>query len=199
MKTLKTVNNSNKILKKKNNPKYVVSGTKLRWGDFPEALGGSVNLSLYMMTCLAGFREGYPYPYPHTLYLLESANCRAHRFQPDQLRAKMILFAFGNALAQARLLYGNDPKVLEQPVVVQSVGTDGRVFQFLVLQLNTTDLASEEGIKNLVWVDSDQLLYQHFWCLPVIKKKVVVEPVGPTGFQPETFRKFIALYLHGAV
>uniref|UniRef100_A0AAA9SVJ5 Large ribosomal subunit protein mL37 n=2 Tax=Bos TaxID=9903 RepID=A0AAA9SVJ5_BOVIN len=146
-----------------------------------------------------GFREGYPYPCPHTLYLLESANLRAHRFQPDQLRAKMILFAFGNALAQARLLYGNDPKVLEQPVVVQSVGTDGRVFQFLVLQLNTTDLASEEGIKNLVWVDSDQLLYQHFWCLPVIKKKVVVEPVGPTGFQPETFRKFLALYLHGAV
>lgn len=82
---------------------------------------------------------------------------------------------------------------------MQSVGTDGRVFQFLVLQLNTTDLASNEGVKNLVWVDSDQLLYQHFWCLPVIKKKVVVEPVGPTGFQPETFKKFLALYLHGAV
>lgn len=59
-------------------------------------------------------------------------------------------------------------------MVVQSVGTDGRVFQFLVLQLNTTDLASSEGIKNLVWVDSDQLLYRHFWCRPVIKKKVVV-------------------------
>ncbi|XP_042853215.1 39S ribosomal protein L37, mitochondrial isoform X2 [Panthera tigris] len=128
-----------------------------------------------------------------------TASLRPHRLQPDHLRAKMILFAFGNALAQARRLYGSDTKVLEQPVVVQSVGTDGRVFQFLVLQLNTTDLASNEGVKNLVWVDSDQLLYQHFWCRPVIKKKVVVEPVGPTGFQPETFRKFLALYLHGAV
>lgn len=57
---------------------------------------------------------------------------------------------------------------------MQSVGTDGRIFQFLVLQLNTTELASDEGVKNLVWVDSDQLLYQHFWCRPVIKKKVVV-------------------------
>lgn len=57
---------------------------------------------------------------------------------------------------------------------MQSVGTDGRVFQFLVLQLNTTDLASNEGIKNLVWVDSDQLLYRHFWCRPVIKRKVVL-------------------------
>ncbi|XP_003921574.1 large ribosomal subunit protein mL37 isoform X1 [Saimiri boliviensis] len=146
-----------------------------------------------------GFQEGYPYPCPHTLYLLDKANSRRRRFQPDQLRAKMILFAFGSALARARLLYGNDAKVLEQPVVVQSVGTDGRVFHFLVFQLNTTDLASNEGVKNLAWVDSDQLLYQHFWCLPVIKKRVVVEPVGPVGFKPETFRKFLALYLHGAV
>ena len=64
---------------------------------------------------------------------------------------------------------------------MQSVGTDGRVFQFLVLQLNITDLASEEGVKNLVWVDSDQLLYQHFWCLPVIKKKVVVVSQAISG------------------
>lgn len=146
-----------------------------------------------------GFREGYPYPHPHTLYFLEKANLRPHRFLPEQLRAKMLLFAFANALAQARFLHGNTARVLEQPIVVQSVGTDGRVFQFLVFQLNTTDLASSEGVKNLVWTDSDQLLYQHFWCRPVIKKKVVVEPVGPVDFRPETFRKFLALYLHGAV
>ncbi|KAM4873323.1 large ribosomal subunit protein mL37 [Thomomys bottae] len=146
-----------------------------------------------------GFQEGYPYPHPHTLYFMDKANTRTYRFQPGQLRAKMIMFAFGNALAQARFLYGNTSGVLEQPITVQAVGTDGRVFQFLVLQLNTTDLDSSEGIKNLVWVDSDQLLYQHFWCRPVLKKKVVVEPVGPVGFQPETFRKFLALYLHGAL
>ncbi|XP_021490964.1 large ribosomal subunit protein mL37 [Meriones unguiculatus] len=147
----------------------------------------------------SGFLEGYPYPHPHTLYFLENANLKPHRFLPEQLRAKMLLFAFANALAQARLLYGHAAKVLERPIVVQSVGTDGRVFQFLVLQLNTTDLASNDGVKNLAWVDSDQLLYRHFWCRPVIKKKVVVEPVGPVDFQPETFRKFLALHLHGAV
>ncbi|KAB0363627.1 hypothetical protein FD754_007783, partial [Muntiacus muntjak] len=78
-----------------------------------------------------GFLESYLYPYPHTQYLW----------------AKMILSAFGNVLTQARFLYGNDPKVLEQPVVIQSMGTHGRVF--LVLQLNTTDLAFEEDLKNL--------------------------------------------------
>ncbi|XP_004699455.1 39S ribosomal protein L37, mitochondrial [Echinops telfairi] len=154
---------------------------------------------LYDVKDDTGFQEGYPYPFPHTLYLLETAQIRPNRFAPDQLRAKMLLFAFGHALAQARHLYGPDPQILAQPVTVQSVGTDGRVFQFLVFQLNTTDLASSGGIKNLVWVDSDQLLYQHFWCQPVVKKKVVVEPVGPTSFHPETFRKFLALYLHGAV
>lgn len=66
---------------------------------------------------------------------------------------------------------------------MQSVGTDGRVFQFLVLQLNTTDLASSEGVKNLVWTDSDQLLYRHFWCRPVIKKKVVVVSLGAWWLQ----------------
>lgn len=56
--------------------------------------------------CLAGFQEGYPYPYAHTLFLLETASVRPYRFPPEQLRAKMIMFAFGSALAQARLLYG---------------------------------------------------------------------------------------------
>ncbi|XP_001380937.1 39S ribosomal protein L37, mitochondrial [Monodelphis domestica] len=145
-----------------------------------------------------GFHEGYPYPHPHTVYFMESANHRRARCRPEQLRAKMIMFAFGNALAQARTLYGEEARTLERPLVVQSVGTDGRIFQFLVFQLNTTDLTSSDGVKNLVWMDSDQLLYQHFRCLPVIKKKVVVEPAGIIDYQPETFRKFFALYLHGA-
>ncbi|XP_005233042.3 39S ribosomal protein L37, mitochondrial [Falco peregrinus] len=146
-----------------------------------------------------GFRDGYPYPHPHTLFFLESANIRTNRFRPEQLRAKMLMFAFGNALAKAKVLYGNDPKVLEQPVVVQSIGTDGQQFQFMVFQLNTTDLVSNDGIKNLVWIDSDQNLYEKAQCIPEVKKRVVVKPAGIYGFQPDTFKKFLALYLHGAV
>ncbi|NXX80022.1 RM37 protein, partial [Urocolius indicus] len=145
------------------------------------------------------FRDGYPYPHPHTLFFLESHNLRPKRFRPEQLRAKMLMFAFGNALAKAKALYGNDPKVLEQPIVVQSIGTDGELFQFMVFQLNTTDLVSGDGIKNLVWIDSDQNLYEKAQCLPEVKKRVVVKPAGIYGFQPDTFKKFLALYLHGAV
>ncbi|XP_025062456.1 39S ribosomal protein L37, mitochondrial, partial [Alligator sinensis] len=146
-----------------------------------------------------GFRKDYPYPHPHTLYFMESNNLRPLRFRPEPLRAKMLMFAFGNALAKARLLYGDEPRVLEQPIVVQSIGTDGRVFQFLVFQLNTTEFASNDGVKNLVWIDSDQLMYTYAQRIPTIKKKVVTVPAGIHGYEPNTFKKFLALYLHGAV
>uniref|UniRef100_A0A8C0HJ68 Large ribosomal subunit protein mL37 n=1 Tax=Buteo japonicus TaxID=224669 RepID=A0A8C0HJ68_9AVES len=156
-------------------------------------------VNVYQELNSTGFRDGYPYSHPHTLFFLESANIRPNRFRPEQLRAKMLMFAFGNALAKAKVLYGNDPKVLEQPIVVQSVGTDGQLFQFMVFQLNTTDLVSGDGIKNLVWIDSDQELYEKAQCISEVKKRVVTKPAGIYGFQPDTFKKFLALYLHGTV
>ncbi|NXW66008.1 RM37 protein, partial [Eurystomus gularis] len=154
---------------------------------------------VYKLLNDTGFRDGYPYSHPHTVFFLESANIRTNRFRPEKLRAKMLMFAFGNALAKAKMLYGNDPKVLEQPIVVQSVGTDGQLFQFMVFQLNTTDLVSNDGIKNIVWIDSDQNLYEKAQCVPEVKKRVVTKPAGIYGFQPDTFKKFLALYLHGTV
>ena len=41
-------------------------------------------------------------------------------------------------------------RVLDRPITVQAVGTNGRIFQFLVFQLNTTDLSGDDGIKNQV-------------------------------------------------
>lgn len=40
--------------------------------------------------------------------------------------------------------------VLDCPITVQAVGTNGRIFQFLVFQLNTTDLTGDHGVKNQV-------------------------------------------------
>ncbi|XP_054836664.1 39S ribosomal protein L37, mitochondrial [Eublepharis macularius] len=144
-----------------------------------------------------GFQLGYPYPHPHTIYFAHGD--KYHRMQPEQLRAKMLMFAFGNALAKARVLYGDKPRVLEKPIVVQSVGTDGQRFQFMVFQLNTTDLDPSHGVKNLVWIDADQLLYEKARHRPQIRKKVVTIPAGIHGYQPDTFKKFLAFYLHGVV
>ncbi|KAF4076307.1 hypothetical protein AMELA_G00212970 [Ameiurus melas] len=151
---------------------------------------------VYQLRNHTGFREGYPYPHAHTLFITEAGD--APKLKPEQLRAKLIMFAFGNALARARALYGNESGVLEKPIVVQSVGTSGRLFQFVVFQLNTVDLESDSGVKNLAWVDADQPLYDFAKVRPFIKKKVVKVPAGLAGYQPETFKKFLALYLHGA-
>lgn len=148
-------------------------------------------------TC-TGFRGDYPYPHAHTLYFLE---CDANwKLRPEQFRAKMIMFTFGNALARAHKLYGSQPKsVLERPITVQAVGTNGRIFQFLVFQLNTTDLSGDDGIKNQVWLEEDVELYDFAKVRPLIKKKQVKVPAGLAGYKPETFSKFLSLYLHGAV
>ncbi|XP_071368326.1 large ribosomal subunit protein mL37 [Centroberyx affinis] len=156
-------------------------------------------MHLYKEENYTGFKDDYPYPHAHTLYFLEAGDVPC-KLRPEQFRAKMIMFAFGNALARAHALYGTQPqRVLDRPITVQAVGTNGRIFQFVAFQLNTTDLSGDEGIKNQVWVDEDAELYEYAKVRPLIKKKQVQVPAGLEGYQPETFSKFLALYLHGAV
>lgn len=110
------------------------------------------------------------------------------------------MFSFGNALAHAHMLYGSQTQhVLDHPITIQAVGTNGRIFQFIVFQLNTTDLSGDNGIKNQVWLDEDVELYDFAKVRPLIKKKQVKVSAGLAGYKPETFTKFLALYLHGAV
>ncbi|XP_023149416.2 39S ribosomal protein L37, mitochondrial [Amphiprion ocellaris] len=145
----------------------------------------------------SGFTGNYPYPHAHTLYFLETIHsCKLH---PEQFRAKMAMFMFGNALARAHKLYGTEPQqLLDRPITVQAVGTNGRIFQFLVFQLNTTDLSGDDGIKNQLWLEEDVELYDFAKVRPLIKKKQVKVPAGLTGYKPEVFTKFLSLYLHGA-
>ncbi|KAK2843979.1 hypothetical protein Q5P01_010638 [Channa striata] len=145
-----------------------------------------------------GFRTDSAYPHAHTLYFVEGADAHC-KLLPEQFRAKMLMFSFGNALARAHTLYGTQPqRTLDRPVTVQAVGTNGRIFQFMVFQLNTTDLSGDDGIKNQVWLDKDVELYDFAKVRPLIIKKQVKVPAGLSGYKPETFSKFLALYLHGA-
>lgn len=51
-----------------------------------------------------GFVGDYPYPHAHTLFFQEADS--GHKLRPQQFRAKMLMFTFGNALARAHRLYG---------------------------------------------------------------------------------------------
>lgn len=155
-----------------------------------------INVYKEEMNC-TGFTGNYPYPHAHTLYFLEVTD--RWKFFPEQFRAKMVMFTFGNALARAHKLYGTEPRqLLDRPVTVQAVGTNGRIFQFLVFQLNTTDLSGDDGIKNQLWLEDDVELYDFAKVRPLIKKQQVKIPAGLHGYKPEVFRKFLSLYLHGA-
>ncbi|XP_076018503.1 large ribosomal subunit protein mL37 [Genypterus blacodes] len=154
-------------------------------------------INVYKEENFTGFKSSYPYPHAHTLYFLDGADPHC-KLRPEQFRAKMIMFMFGNALARAHTLYGTQG-VLDHPITVQAVGTNGRVFNFALFQLNTTDLSGDEGVKNQVWVDEDADLYEFAKVRPFIKRKEVRVPAGLSGYNPETFSKFLALYLHGAV
>ncbi|XP_054615920.1 39S ribosomal protein L37, mitochondrial [Dunckerocampus dactyliophorus] len=146
-----------------------------------------------------GFGDKYFYPHAHTLYFLEGDDVRC-KLKPEQFRAKMIMFLFGSALAHACKLFGTKTqRVLDNPITIQAVGTNGRIFQYIVFQLNTTDLTRDDGIKNQVWLEEDAELYDFAKVRPLIVKKQVKVPAGLAGYKPETFSKFLALYLHGAV
>ncbi|XP_032829051.2 large ribosomal subunit protein mL37 [Petromyzon marinus] len=146
-----------------------------------------------------GIREGFPYPHAHTLFLLEGLD-ECCRLSATQLRAKMLVFSFAHALAQARTLYGEAPvRLLPVPVVVQSVATDGRVFHFSALQLNTTELPGDDGPRNVAWTLGDQPLYDFAKTQPLVHKRIVQVPVGVSGFNSSTFYTFLAFFLNGAL
>ncbi|KAA8587567.1 hypothetical protein FQN60_016429 [Etheostoma spectabile] len=62
-------------------------------------------VNVYKEVNSSGFRGDYPYPHAHTLYFLEGADPSC-KLRPEQFRAKMFMFTFGNALVRAHNLYG---------------------------------------------------------------------------------------------
>lgn len=58
-----------------------------------------------------------------------------------------MLKAFTVAASRARQLYGQ-VQDLPEPIVVQSIQTDGKSFHFGLFQLNTLNLEGLDGLKN---------------------------------------------------
>ena len=111
---------------------------------------------------------------------------------PEAVHARSLTLGFLSALSQARLVYGNDVKgELPEPVTVHFIHTDGCNFHFSVYQLNTLDLEEEGGKKNIFWHEEDiSRLYAE--CDYVTAKPTV------SGYNPEIFSKFAAMYLQNA-
>ncbi|XP_077985806.1 large ribosomal subunit protein mL37-like [Glandiceps talaboti] len=136
--------------------------------------------------CNTGFAEGYPYPHANLLLAINEND-----WLPQHLDTKLTMFAFGNCLVRAKLQYGanNEDTDLETPIVTHAIGTNGRRWSFVTFQLNTLKLRNDDGIRNMVWLSSNQYLYQ-----TITKREQIIEEMNP-----DVFKKFLACYVDGSI
>jgi large subunit ribosomal protein L37 len=75
-------------------------------------------------------------------------------------------------------------KDLPEPITIQCVQTDGRLFHFADFQLNTLHLDGIDGKKNIFWMLPRISLFSS--CM-YVKGKPLLE-----GYNPEVFCRFLA-------
>ncbi|KAB0804351.1 hypothetical protein PPYR_01321 [Photinus pyralis] len=96
---------------------------------------------------------------PHTVFVHYNKTDIRNLFEEpvteDQFLGRSLLKAYTVAASYARQKFG-DVKVLPQPVTVQCIHTDGQIFHFGVIQLNTLDTSIASKIKNL-WYQTPRM------------------------------------------
>ncbi|XP_072376589.1 large ribosomal subunit protein mL37 [Diabrotica undecimpunctata] len=101
--------------------------------------------------------------HPHTVFIYfdrESVkNLYEEEVTENQIFGRSLLKTFAAAGSYARQRYGKDATILKNPVTVQCVQTDGRLFHLGVLQLNTLDL-SNTSVKNVWYQTPLQYLFE---------------------------------------
>jgi len=123
-------------------------------------------------------------------------------YEPEDCLTRAFMTTFGAAVAQARLLYGEDVQgELRSPVVLQSIATNGFNFDFITLQLNTLDLSSPAGVKNMVWIDAGphNNIREDWRPTTFIPWLCTQKPYVLREFNPVVFEKIVAMYLNGVV
>uniref|UniRef100_A0A069DYX5 Large ribosomal subunit protein mL37 n=1 Tax=Panstrongylus megistus TaxID=65343 RepID=A0A069DYX5_9HEMI len=81
----------------------------------------------------------------------EVANLYDIEVSESQFLARSLMKCYTFALAQARHTYGEGVLDLPEPIVVQCVQMDSKIFHFSILQLNTTAGPEETTIRNAYW------------------------------------------------
>lgn len=80
-------------------------------------------------------------------------------------------------------------KELPEPITIQTIHTDGQMFAFNILQLNT--LSREGNIHNIFWSMPIIQLFSH---CEYIKGKPVLQ-----DYNPEVFRRILAFYNNDSI
>lgn len=119
----------------------------------------------------------------HTLFIAQKTH---DPWSYSQQLAKAVATCFSFAACEARLKYGNDVRILPEPISIQCMYIDVKSANFLAYQLNTLEMEDDKGIKNQVWVDKPSTFYS-----------TVSEIDLLTDYNPSIFPKMLAFHING--
>lgn len=135
---------------------------------------------------MSGFKGDPPFPHLHTMILVDIFS-----WPEDQIIQKALLYLFTHLTTDLTQRQGKRyGDVLENPVAVQAIVTNGKRFHFIWYQLNTLDLRDDSGIKNLVHIESPPWLYRK------VKTKENDHLKYLTEMKEETLRSFLTILLN---
>lgn len=141
------------------------------------------------LSCISAIKNNTQFVHPHTLFLHFSTLDVKHL--PDisvtdtQFESRALMKAFTVAASKARAHLGTNVTELTQPIVVQTVQSDGKKFQFGLFQLNTLDLTGSS--KQNYWYCSDAMnLYEE--CAYKLGRPVL------EGYNRDVFKHMTVLY-----
>lgn len=124
--------------------------------------------------------------------------------------SRLIMFAFGNAYVQSKLLEKNNKLdvdtngQLKEPVVVKAVSISNEKLNSVIFQLNTLRLNDNIGVKNIVYYDNkDNELYLNRLTqdkLPYATYKNIQRQVlSCLEYNPVAYEKFLSLMAYSVV
>ncbi|KAF2901428.1 hypothetical protein ILUMI_04752 [Ignelater luminosus] len=97
--------------------------------------------------------------HPHTVFIhynpTEVKNIYEEEVTDTQILGRSLMKTFAVAATYAKQTFGDSVDILPRPVTVQCVHTDGRLFHFGILQLNTLNL-DNDSTKN-VWYQTSRI------------------------------------------
>ncbi|KAK4474469.1 hypothetical protein MN116_001621 [Schistosoma mekongi] len=118
---------------------------------------------------------------------------------PEHRYAIALMNCFASAIAQARSM-GIDKGILDKPICIQCVCSDGVYFDFVTFQLNTMDVPDYQSDhqvdhtmpKNFAWIDGDHRLFNK-----IVPKKRMLRSTKYRDINMSVFDRLSCYYLCG--
>uniref|UniRef100_K1QP66 Limb region 1-like protein n=1 Tax=Magallana gigas TaxID=29159 RepID=K1QP66_MAGGI len=124
--------------------------------------------------------------FPHTLILLNNDD-----WSEDERQARALVTAMGLAVAQVKKTYPGIKDRLPTPISVQVINMSETTMNFTYFQLNTIDFDnSEAGVKNFVWFDTGNVLFERRLPQPWKRDKILGTSLENLDLDP--FKKLLA-------